>query len=85
MVRGHQRSSVTATRRRERHIAHFELGVLELERTRREQERQGARRKLDQVEARLRQIDRSIRERRERLDRDQEAALEAATIFRGDQ
>jgi hypothetical protein len=37
------------------------------------------------VEARLRQIDRSIRERRERLDRDQDAQQEASTIFRGDQ
>ena len=72
MVRTPLRSSVTATKRRERHIAHFELGVLELERTRREQERQAAQRKLDQVDVRLRQIERQIRERRETLDRDHE-------------
>jgi len=56
--------------KRERHVVQFQLGVLELERTRREQERQTARHKIEQVERRLRQIDRLIRERRQTLDGD---------------
>jgi len=56
--------------RRERHVVQFQLGVLELERTRREQERQTARRKIADVERRLRQIDALIRERQAVLARD---------------
>jgi len=56
--------------RRERHVVQFQLGVLELERTRREQERQTARRKIADVERRLRQIDALIRERQAVLERD---------------
>ena len=66
---GRTQSSITAgTPRRERHVVQFQLGVLELERTRREQERQTARHKLEQVEQRLRQIDDLIRERQRALD-----------------
>jgi len=54
--------------RRQRHVVQFQLGVLELERTRREQERQTARRKIAQVEQRLRQLDTLIRERQHALD-----------------
>ena len=61
MTRGHMR---------ERHVVQFQLGVLELERTRREQERRTARQKIEQVERRLRQIDALIRQRRDTLDRD---------------
>jgi hypothetical protein len=53
---------------RQRHVVQFQLGVLELERTRREQERQTARRKIAQVEHRLRQLDTLIRERQHVLD-----------------
>jgi hypothetical protein len=56
--------------RRDRHVLQFQLGVLELERTRREQERQAARRKVEEIEIRLRQLDVQIRERQARLDRD---------------
>ena len=57
------------TRGQTRHVVQFQLGVLELERTRREQERRTAQQKIDQVERRLRQIDALIRERQETLDR----------------
>ena len=57
------------TRGRTRHVVQFQLGVLELERTRREQERRTAQQKIDQVERRLREIDALIRERQETLDR----------------
>jgi hypothetical protein len=60
-----------STPRRERHVVQFQLGVLELERTRREQERQTARQKVEQVERRLREIEAQIRERQDVLDRDQ--------------
>jgi hypothetical protein len=61
MTRGHSRG---------RHVVQFQLGVLELERTRRELERRTARQKIDQVERRLRQIDALIRQGRETLDGD---------------
>jgi len=57
------------TRGQTRHVVQFQLGVLELERTRREQERRTAQQKIDQVERRLRQIDALIRERQDTLDR----------------
>ena len=56
--------------RGQRHVVQFQLGVLELERTRREQERQTARRTIAHVERRLRQLDALIRARQDVLDRD---------------
>ena len=58
------------TRGQTRHVVQFQLGVLELERTRREQERRTAQQKIDQVERRLREIDALIRERQDALDRE---------------
>ena len=52
-----------------RHVVQFQLGVLELERTRREQERRTAQQKVDQLDGRLRQIDVEIREREDTLGR----------------
>jgi len=60
--------------RRQRHVVQFQLGVLELERARREQERQTALRKIAQVERRLRQLDALIRARQDALDRDRRHA-----------
>jgi hypothetical protein len=57
--------------RRDRHVVQFQLGVLELERTRREHERRAAMQKVAEVEQRLRQIDAQIRERQDVLERDQ--------------
>ena len=54
-----------------RYVVQFQLGVLELERARRELERQAARQKVEQVEQRLRQVEALIRERQDALDRDQ--------------
>jgi hypothetical protein len=56
------------TRKHERHVVQFHLGVLELERKRREQERQTMRQKIAEIDARLRQIDALIREGRAALD-----------------
>lgn len=56
--------------RRQRHVVQFQLGVLELERTRREQEKETARQKIAQVDRRLQQLDALIRERQAILDRD---------------
>lgn len=58
------------TRGHTRHVVRFQLGVLELERTRRELERRTAQQKIDQVDRRLREIDALIRQREETLDRD---------------
>ena len=61
--------SMRSALRRDRYVVQFQLGVLELERTRREQERVAARRKVEEIEQRLRQLDALIRERQEMLDR----------------
>ena len=55
--------------RRDRYVLQFQLGVLELERTRRAQEYLAARRKIEEIEQRLRQLDALIRERQDTLDR----------------
>jgi hypothetical protein len=57
--------------RRPRYVALFQLGVLELERARREIERQTARHKIAQTEERLRRVEARIHERQEALDRDE--------------
>ena len=46
---------------------HLEIALLELERTRRDQERKAARRKLDAIESRLREIEDVISARQREL------------------
>ncbi|MBI5481156.1 MAG: hypothetical protein HY906_20025 [Deltaproteobacteria bacterium] len=51
----------------ERHVRQFQLGALELERTRRGREKQAALRRIKDIEARLVEVDALIRKHHEEL------------------
>ena len=51
----------------ERHVHQFQLGALELERTRRRREKQAALRRIQELDARLAHIDTLMRRRQEAL------------------
>ena len=51
----------------ERHVHQFQLGALELERTRRLRERRSALRRIEELDARLAHIDALMRKRQEAL------------------
>jgi hypothetical protein len=57
----------TGSHSKERHIHHFKIGCLELERTRKATEKQAAEKHIQRIDIRLREIENEIRQRQSLL------------------